>query len=289
MDHVLSLPERPASAVDLTAITDGLTRDAAGYWVAAEQQRISYPEEGNALCSVVEERSFWFRHRNQVLVDLVRHHPVNGPIFDIGGGNGVVSRALGQAGISTVLVEPGPVGAANAVKRGVPDVICATMETAGFKPHSLPGVGIFDVLEHIKDDVGFLEVIRGLLQPDGRLFLTVPAYQLLWSVDDDHAGHFRRYTVGGLRRTLEHAGFQVEFSSYFFWFLPLPVLLFRALPSRLGWRKQVTGESTVRDHAGGGSLASGLVDGALCLERSLLRRGVTVPMGGSCVAVARPR
>lgn len=286
-NQVLSPLGNQTRTVDLQAIVEGLSFDPAGYWVARTTQAISYPEEGNERCSLVEDQSFWFRHRNRVLVDILHRYPISGPLFDIGGGNGFVALGLGQAGIPTVLVEPGQVGAANALRRGVPDVICATLETAGFKPGTLPGVGLFDVLEHIKDDQGFLRTIHRLLKPDGRIYLTVPAYQALWSVDDDHAGHFRRYTCRHLRKTLQGGGFTVEYSTYFFWFLPLPVLLFRSLPTRLGWRKSVEPESTIRDHAGGGSFVSGLVDQVLGLERAFLRRGVSIPCGGSCLAVAR--
>ena len=50
-----------------------------------------------------------------------------------------------------------------------------------------------EVLEHIGDESAFLGKIRGLLNPGGRLILSVPARKKLWSDHDEIAGHFRRY------------------------------------------------------------------------------------------------
>ncbi len=50
-----------------------------------------------------------------------------------------------------------------------------------------------EVLEHIEDESAFLGKIRGLLNPGGRLILSIPARKKLWSDHDEIAGHFRRY------------------------------------------------------------------------------------------------
>ncbi|MDA7629059.1 hypothetical protein N8843_10560, partial [Verrucomicrobia bacterium] len=68
-----------------------------------------------------------------------------------------------------VLVEPGPAGAMNANHRGVKTVIQSTLEDAGFAPDSLPSAGLFDVVEHIDNDVDFLRLIHSYLQPQGTL------------------------------------------------------------------------------------------------------------------------
>lgn len=69
---------------------------------------ISYPDEGNEACFEVEDQSFWFRHRNHCIRELVRNFPPQGPLFDVGGGNGFVAKGLMDAGWEVVLVEPGP-------------------------------------------------------------------------------------------------------------------------------------------------------------------------------------
>ena len=263
-----------------------LVFDPKGYWVAGGHEPLSYPDAGHDLCFAIEDGSFWFRHRNDAIVAVVRRFPPGGAIFDIGGGNGYVAAGLERAGFSTVLVEPGQAGAENARRRGLRHVICASVEAAGFAPGTMHAAGMFDVLEHIRDDRAFLGSLRPLLRPDGRLYLSVPAFPFLWSSEDTFAGHFRRYTRGSLAGVLEAAGFDVEYMTYLFWFLPLPVWLLRAIPSRLGWRGTPTLQSASREHAAGG-VAERLIEWALSGELARIARGRTLPFGGSCLAVAR--
>ncbi len=280
----------------MTRISDGppgrasnVRLDPKGYWVAEEAEDVSYPEQGHGLCFEVEDESFWFRHRNAVIVEVLRRFPPSGPVFDVGGGNGYVSSGLERAGFATVLVEPGRIGAENARRRGVSNVICATVESAGFEPRSLDAIGLFDVVEHIEDDAAFLASLQRLMAPGGRIYLTVPAFQGLWSSEDEFAGHHRRYTKKTLARVLRGAGFEIEYLTYLFWFLPLPVLMFRTIPSWFGARHEPSLQSARREHAGGKGPIDRLVGRSLAWELAKVARGKSLPIGGSCLAVARCR
>ena len=249
---------------------------------------VFYPAEGNDQCFSIEDSSFWFRHRNACILEAVKRFPPPGALFDVGGGNGYVARALQEAGQEVVLVEPGVAGVRNALKRGIRQVVRATLEDAGVLPETLPAVGLFDVVEHIPDDAGFLTGIRRLIIPGGRVYITVPAYQWLWSGEDVSAGHSRRYTVGSLRRSLESAGYAVEFGTYFFGFLPLPILLQRALPYRLGFRAKETTEDAARSvHEVSHPVVDRILRMLTSREVSRIARGIPLRMGGSCLAVAR--
>jgi 2-polyprenyl-3-methyl-5-hydroxy-6-metoxy-1,4-benzoquinol methylase len=198
--------------IEIDKIADNLVPGEDGIWESRNRSSISYPEAGNAACCAVEDGSFWFKHRNRCIVEVMRIRPPAGALFDIGGGNGFVASALIEAGMETVLVEPGKTGVVNAKTRGVSNIIQSTLQDAGFREGTIPAAGLFDVLEHIEDDVSFLKTLSGLLIQGGRLYLTVPAHQVLWSVVDEHAGHYRRYTVKSLSKVLSHAGFDVEFA-----------------------------------------------------------------------------
>ncbi len=265
----------------------GLVYSQSGYWVAERNSVLSYPEDGNDLCFSLEDDSFWFRHRNELIVETLRQFPPSGPLFDVGGGNGYVAAGLERAGFATVLVEPGRTGAENACRRGLHNVINATTDEAGFAPASLDAVGLFDVLEHIPDDLGFLQSLHRLMKPGGRIYLTVPAFQLLWSSEDDYAGHQRRYRRKSLANVLRAAGFDVEYLSYCFWFLPLPVFVLRAIPSWLGWRKEPTKTSATKEHSTKRGLAGWLFNRALSWELARVARGKQIWIGNSCLAVAR--
>jgi SAM-dependent methyltransferase len=187
------------------------------------------------------------------------------------------------------LFEPGPQGVQNARRRGLENVVCSTLEDAGFRPESLPAVGLFDVLEHIDEADSFLKTIHASLIPAGHLYLTVPALRALWSNDDDHAGHFRRYSTATLTRDLNAAGFDVCFCSYFFWFLPIPLFLFRSLPSRFGMRKKSGGEVARKEHPRPDGIRSRILDWCLSREQRRIAAGKRMRLGTSCIAVARKR
>jgi len=259
----------------------GLERRPPGIWVAHRQGAVSYPESGNAACREIEDASFWFRHRNRCIVSTVERFPPAGTFLDVGGGNGYVARALEQAGIACTLVEPGLEGALAAHARGIDPVVCARLEDVAFVPQSFGAAGLFDVLEHIEDEAAALAAIRRLLMPGAPLFLTVPALQVLFSAEDVEAGHHRRYTAGQLARVLEQAGFKMRYRTYFFWPLPLPILLFRTLPSLLGLHRS----AAVEDHAPSG-MAARLVERALDGEFQVVKRGGRLPVGASVLAVA---
>ena len=194
---------------------------------------------------------------------------------------------LMQAGIEAILVEPGMVGATNARKRGIESVICSTLEDAGFVKAALPAAGMFDVLEHIEADAEALKDVREIIRPRGRIYLTVPAYNFLYSHEDHEAGHYRRYSATTLTKLLGSAGFSVEYFTYIFSFLPIPVYLFRTLPTRFGYRKQVTRDSAQQDHATPSRLAGRLMSMAFDLEIRRIRKKKTIPFGGSCLIVGR--
>ena len=275
---------------DLEAVCSGLQLGEDGIYYAIGSEAISYPEEGNEACFQIEDQSFWFRHRNDCIRELVRNFPPRGrgPIFDVGGGNGFVAKGLMDAGWDVVLVEPGPSGARNAKKRGLEHVICGTTHSAGFKNSTLPAIGVFDVVEHIEDDLCFLHHLRDLLEPGGMLYLTVPAYNFLWSHEDVDAGHFRRYTVGGMNKKLAEAGLKPVFGTYIFSFLPLPVFLFRTLPYRLGLaRTGSAGKEVRRDHSQKQGLLGAMIVRSFELEVKKIRVGKTIRFGGSCLVAAR--
>lgn len=259
-----------------------------GIWQPSNISSVSYPIAGNEVCFQVEDSSYWFAHRNQCILEVVRQFSPAGTIYDIGGGNGFVALGLQDAGWDVALVEPGQ-GALNASRRGLNQVVWAALEDTGFKVGSLPAAAAFDVIEHIENDVDFLTTIRSLLQPGGRFYCTVPSVNALWSDEDVHAGHFRRYSRAVLSDTLKKAGLEVEFITPFFVWLTLPVFLLRALPFRL-WggkaEKRGTAAAVQSDHRLPPALAT-----PVCRlhrwELSRLRLRRVLPFGTSLLCVAR--
>ena len=267
-----------------------LNLSSDGIWYSSNNDRISYPEEGNTACFEIEDSSFWFRHRNNCICELVAKFPPRGkgPIFDIGGGNGFVAKGLMDAGWDVVLVEPGASGARNAKRRGLKHVICGTTQSAGFKNGSLPAIGVFDVVEHIENDLGFLRHLWDLLEPGGMLYITVPAYNFLWSHQDVNAGHFRRYSVVSMEKKLLETGLKPVYSTYIFEFLPIPIFLLRTLLYRFGIVKSGSAcNEAEKDHSQKQGLIGAIIAKIFESEIKSIRAGKSVGFGGSCLVTAR--
>jgi hypothetical protein len=94
--------------INLAKISRNLEQTVEGHWRCKSLSPISYPYWGNEACFYVEDSSFWFQHRNACILEAVKQYPPPGPFFDIGGGNGFVAKAMQDAGLGVVLVDPGP-------------------------------------------------------------------------------------------------------------------------------------------------------------------------------------
>jgi hypothetical protein len=76
---------------------------------------------------------------------------------------------------------------------------------------------LMDVLEHIEDDIAMLQSIKKNCVGDNNyFFITVPAFESLWSGHDDYLGHYRRYRIASLKRALVAADFKVTNSYYLY-------------------------------------------------------------------------
>jgi SAM-dependent methyltransferase len=278
-----------SSTFEVRACSDSLLRDdVAGIWKARQSASVSYPENGHAACFQLEDGSFWFNHRNRCIAEAVGQWSPSGFILDVGGGNGYVAGGLIQAGHEAVVLEPGDEGARNArTLRKIPHVICATLADAAFKPASVPAIGLFDVLEHVDDDEGFVAEMRRILRPDGLVYVTVPAHQWLWTIEDVEAGHFRRYSTHQLASRFEAAGFEVLYVTYFFELLVVPVYLLRTLPGRLGLRGPRKASHYEVEHAARVGWLSRTMRRLLERELGVIASRRALATGTSCLLVAR--
>ena len=80
--------------------------------------------------------------------------------------------------------------------------------------HSI--VIMMDVLEHIEDDYAILADIKKRLGSHAWFFITVPAFQSVWSSHDVFLGHYRRYTIPMLEKLLQSQQSQIAASYYIY-------------------------------------------------------------------------
>ena len=85
---------------------------------------------------------------------------------------------------------------------------------------------MLDVLEHVSEPVTTLREARGVATPSATLYLTVPAFEALWTRHDDLNHHHVRYDRESLRSVLHQGGWRPTEMTYFFhWLAPLKLLV----------------------------------------------------------------
>jgi SAM-dependent methyltransferase len=90
---------------------------------------------------------------------------------------------------------------------------------------------LLDVIEHVQEDVQFLQDSAFLAKPGGHLIVNVPASPRLYSRYDVAAGHLRRYTPKALIEAGREAGLEV--ASWTYWGFPLlPLAIARKILMR---------------------------------------------------------
>ncbi len=274
--------------MDITAYSKNISLIDGIWRPHTEKKRISYPQDGNSVCFQIEDNSYWFCHRNQCIKSCLSiFQNENDILFDIGGGNGFVAKQLETAGYNVVLLEPGEEGAKNARQRGVQNIICATLQTGGFHDNCLDSIGVFDVIEHIEDDNMFVSNLHKYLKKDGKLYVTVPALNKLWSINDEIAGHFRRYSTKSLRKLLEINGFEINYISYIFSPLTLPLFTLRSIPSKLGFlTKNNVRQKTLKHHKAPKFAQHKILNRMFQFELSKIKSQRPIYWGTSCIAVA---
>ncbi len=191
-------------------------------------------------------------------------------------------------GLDAYLIEPGLDGSKNARHRGVNNVICSTIQEIGLDKKSIYSIGLFDVVEHIKEDKQFLNDINSYLKDEGYLYITVPAYDLLWSQEDIDAGHFRRYTISSITKILIDSGFKIEYSTYIFSILVVPIFLFRVFFKRLLHKKEKPKIHKVKnDHEMKNIVLQKLFKKVFAFELFLIKKVIKIPFGGSCFIICK--
>ena len=232
----------------------------------------------------LEERNFWFRARNRLIVWALQHQmPAFADFLEVGCGTGYVLQGVAAAFPAAHLcgTEAQTEGLQFAAAR-VPRAAFLQMDARCMPfDRAFDVSGAFDVIEHIKEDETVLAQMHRALRPGGSLLLTVPQHPFLWSEYDVRAHHVRRYTSGELRQKLARAGFRiVKMTSFVSVLLPLMML------SRLTRRTDAADYDPLAELRIG-ALANALLERALDAERLLIRAGLSLPFGGSLLAVAR--
>ena len=224
-------------------------------------------------------RHWWWRARERVILSTLRAHSHGRTwpsILDVGCGDGLFFDRLREFGDvdgiepDASLVEPdGPWSSRIRVQPF----------DERFRPaHAYSVITMFDVIEHLPDAANALRHASTLLEREGMLVATVPAFESLWTSHDDINHHVRRFTKTTLRMLLVESGFDVVSMQYFyFWTCPLKLLI------RLK-------ERILRRPSAAATVPPDIINRALfrlsVLEQETLGR-LPMPFGSSLICVGR--
>jgi SAM-dependent methyltransferase len=233
----------------------------------------------------LEGRHWWFRSRTRLIAwALQRYFPAARTFFEAGCGDGVVLEALGRDMPSLrrsggELLARGLSVAGRRLGDDVPlyQVDATRLPFAG----EFDVVGAFDVIEHIDDDEAALRALHRALKPGGGLLITVPQHPWLWTDADAYGGHKRRYTRRELAAKLARTGFEPQrITSYVSLLLPLMVVS-RARMTAPSTPSEALAELRRSERMGP------MLTRIMTAERALISAGLSLPAGGSLLAVAR--
>ncbi len=138
-------------------------------------------------------------------------------------------------------------------------------------------ITLLDVVEHVKDDRKFLsDIVKSQLASGGRIVISVPAYQCLFSSHDVWLEHFRRYSPSAGRRLVSDCGLTLETEGTLFHSLLYPRLITKIV-ERIKAPKRVAGVAAWSR----GPVLTGAIQSVLQLDwqtSELLRGfGITIP------------
>ena len=111
----------------------------------------------------------------------------------------------------------------------------------------------------------------------------MPQHPSLWSAQDEAAGHFWRYTARSLGRKVVAAGFEVVRATSFVSLLLPAMIIARRRPRSAGEFEGFDATAELRQP----KLVNDAFMAIMRIEASLIRRGMSLPVGGSLLMVAR--
>jgi 2-polyprenyl-3-methyl-5-hydroxy-6-metoxy-1,4-benzoquinol methylase len=225
------------------------------------------------------ERHWWWRARERFVLETLRRSlppAMRRRILDVGCGDGLMFDRLAEFGDVWGVESDAALVSADNRHRG-------RIHLGPFDATFRPGVHyalvlMLDVIEHLPDPGGALRHAAALLEPDGILVATIPAFPILWTTHDVLNHHYTRYTRRSFAMLARSAGCDILRARYFFHWV---------FPAKLGVRVM---EATRRLRPAPPRVPPSWINEPLYLLSLLEQRVVTPlgpPFGSSLLVVAR--
>lgn len=179
----------------------------------------------------LEEKHWWFKSKRKIILELISQElsGTNNEILDCGCGCGCLLKYLKVYG-NVKGMEYSEKALTYSRKNFDGYLIQGDLlEKIQLQEESIDLAIALDVIEHLEDDELALNNIGKVLKENGKLLVTVPAFQQLWSYHDVVHMHKRRYTIKELEDVLKKSGYTIEYISYYNFLLFLPIYITRMI------------------------------------------------------------
>lgn len=247
-----------------------------------------YPSSGFDATDEVSLESFWVTSRTRLLrreiIKAVGGMP-NAKVFEIGCGVGTFLHSLSSEPAIQLLGSEISLRGLRSAKAQCPTVEFIQMDAAAIPFVSeFDVIGAFDVIEHIDDDMMVLRGIHKALKPKGRLVLTVPQHEFMWSSIDEFVHHRRRYGREKLVSKIVSAGFQVDYVTSFV-FMLFPLMLVSRLFDRT--RKMKPTAADFNKQVRFNPFVNRIFSWLMRIDEFMIACRYSLPWGGTLLVVAK--
>ncbi|WP_264520791.1 class I SAM-dependent methyltransferase [Flavobacterium sp. N1994] len=231
----------------------------------------------------VETDHWWFKSRRKYLLDLLKDAPKDSKVLDIGSSSGIFLKDLEALGFKTENlfgIDISEIAIENCKANGIANAYVMDAQNITLN-ETFDIIIASDCLEHLQEDTKAIKNWKSLLKIGGTMYVFVPAFMSLWSYHDEVNMHYRRYTNPELKSKLIAENLEIIKSSYWNFFLFLPVYLFRKMSAV--FQKNKKGEA---DISIGNPLVNSTLLNLIVFENKLLK-AVNFPFGVSTFCIAK--
>jgi 2-polyprenyl-3-methyl-5-hydroxy-6-metoxy-1,4-benzoquinol methylase len=221
---------------------------------------------------------------------LARRVAVPATVLDAGCGDGALTLTLARMNFNVTGVDAAEGGlrrlaAAIGSDAGPGRAVCLPGEVGAlpFPDRSFDAVVSGEVLEHLADDAAAIREFRRVLKPGGLCVVSVPANPRRFGIEDEWAGHLRRYTRPGLAQLFMASGLRIVDLHYWGW--PVTYLYNRILYQAWLKRRLRAGEADplAAQSLGGNAVVIRAMAAAFAIDRLFFR----LPFGIGLIGVFR--